>query len=267
MHVEVRTPRADAGRDPCLLLASDQGAPAGRAGGAGRALAQGAGRPGPAAAAVPRRVARRRGGVPVRPQRRLRPLPAHDQPPPQGAARVRAARAHQARRLGLLPRPARGPRRSGNAHRRRRRVSLRRRVTAEAVGTAFLVMAVVGSGIAAQRLSPGDTGLQLLENSLVTGAALTALILALQPVSASFNPVVTAVERLLGLVTTREAALSVVAQVLGGVAGVVVANLMFDLDAVSVSHHHRAASGALLAEVVATAGLVVVVFGSLRAGP
>jgi glycerol uptake facilitator-like aquaporin len=145
-------------------------------------------------------------------------------------------------------------------------VSLGRRVTAEAVGTAFLVMAVVGSGIAAQRLSPGDAGLQLLENSVVTGAALTALVLALQPVSASFNPVVTAVERALGLVTTREAALSVVAQVLGGIVGVVVANLMFELDAVSVSGHHRASTGTLLAEVVATAGLVVVVFGSLRAG-
>jgi glycerol uptake facilitator-like aquaporin len=145
-------------------------------------------------------------------------------------------------------------------------VSLIRRVTAEAVGTAFLVMAVVGSGIAAQRLSPDDAGLRLLENSLVTGAALVALILALQPVSASFNPVITAVERILGLVTTREAALSVAAQVLGGAVGCVVANLMFELDAVSVSHQHRAATGALLGEVVATAGLVVIVFGSLRAG-
>jgi glycerol uptake facilitator-like aquaporin len=145
-------------------------------------------------------------------------------------------------------------------------VSLTRRVTAEAVGTAFLVMAVVGSGIAAQRLSPDDAGLRLLENSLVTGAALVALILALQPVSASFNPVITAVERVLGLVTTREAALSVAAQLLGGAVGCVVANLMFELDAVSVSHQHRAATGTLLAEVVATAGLVVIVFGSLRAG-
>jgi len=145
-------------------------------------------------------------------------------------------------------------------------VSLRRRLTAEAVGTAFLVMAVIGSGIAAQRLSPGDVGLQLLENSLVTGAALVALILALQPVSASFNPVITAVERALGLVTTREAALSVVAQVVGGLVGCVLANLMFELDAVSVSGHHRASSGTLLAEVVATAGLVVIVFGSIRAG-
>jgi len=145
-------------------------------------------------------------------------------------------------------------------------VSLRRRVAAEAIGTAFLVMAVVGSGIAAARLSPGDAGLQLLENSLVTGAALVALILALQPVSASFNPVVTAVERVLGVVTTREAALSVAAQLVGGVVGCVLANLMFELDAVSWSSRHRVDGGTLLAEVVATAGLVVVVFGTLRAG-
>jgi glycerol uptake facilitator-like aquaporin len=139
-------------------------------------------------------------------------------------------------------------------------------VTAEAVGTAFLVMAVVGSGIAAQRLSPDDIGLQLLENSLVTGAALVALILALQPVSASFNPVITAIERALGLVSSREAVLSVLAQVAGGVSGCVLANLMFELDAVSVSGQDRAGSGTALAEVVATAGLVVIVFGSLRAG-
>ena len=145
-------------------------------------------------------------------------------------------------------------------------MNLGRRVTAEAVGTAFLVMAVVGSGIAAQRLSPGDAGLQLLVNSLVTGAALVALILALQPVSASFNPVVTAIERVLGLVTTREAALLVAAQVFGGVVGCVLANLMFELDAVSLSDHDRISSGTLLAEVVATAGLVVIVFGSIRAG-
>ena len=139
-------------------------------------------------------------------------------------------------------------------------------MTAEAVGTTFLVMAVIGSGIAAQRLSPDDVGLQLLENSLVTGAALVALILAMQPVSASFNPVVTAVERTLGLITTREAVLSVAAQVGGGLVGCVLANLMFELDAVSVSGHHRASPGTLLGEVVATAGLVVIVFGSIRAG-
>ena len=130
---------------------------------------------------------------------------------------------------------------------------LRRRLTAEAFGTAFLVMAVVGSGIAAERLSPDDTGLQLLENSLVTGAVLVALILALQPVSASFNPVVTLAERILGLVTTREAIWTVAAQLVGGVTGCVLANLMFDLDAVTLSSHDRVTSGTLLAEVVATA--------------
>ena len=139
-----------------------------------------------------------------------------------------------------------------------------RRATAELVGTAFLVAAVVGSGIAAQRLSPGDTGLQLLENSIATGAVLVALILALQPVSASFNPVVTLVERVLGRVDTATAGVLVLAQVAGGLIGAVVANLMFDLDAVSVSVTERGGSGHLLAEVVATLGLVVVVFGTLR---
>jgi glycerol uptake facilitator-like aquaporin len=143
---------------------------------------------------------------------------------------------------------------------------LARRAVAELVGTAFLVMAVVGSGIAAQRLSPHDTGLQLLENSLATGAALVALILALQPVSASFNPVVTLVERALGLVGNREAGALVAAQFVGGGIGVVLANLMFDLDAVTLSSHDRSGSGIWLGEVVATVGLVLLVFGTLRGG-
>jgi glycerol uptake facilitator-like aquaporin len=143
---------------------------------------------------------------------------------------------------------------------------LARRAVAELVGTAFLVMAVVGSGIAAQRLSPQDTGLQLLENSLATGAVLVALILALQPVSASFNPVVTLVERALGLIGSREAGSLVAAQFVGGGIGVVVANLMFDLDAVSLSSHDRSGSGIWLGEVVATVGLVLLVFGTLRGG-
>ena len=141
---------------------------------------------------------------------------------------------------------------------------LLRRVVAELVGTGFLVAAVVGSGIAAQRFSPHDTGLQLLENSVVTGAVLAALILALQPVSASFNPVITLVERALGRVSTTTAVGLVVAQVVGGLMGVVAANLMFDLPAVNVSTHHRGGAGLLLGEVVATLGLVVVVFGALR---
>jgi glycerol uptake facilitator-like aquaporin len=144
------------------------------------------------------------------------------------------------------------------------RLSMLRRAVAELLGTAFLVAGVVGSGIAAQRLSPGDTGLQLLENSLATGAVLVALILALQPVSASFNPVVTLVERVLGRVTTGAALVLLLAQVVGGLAGVVVANLMFDLDAVAISGHDRGGAGQLLGEVVATLGLVLVVFGALR---
>ena len=143
---------------------------------------------------------------------------------------------------------------------------LARRALAEFVGTAFLVAAVIGSGIAAVRLSPHDVGLQLLENSVVTGAALVALILALQPVSAAFNPVVTLVERALGAVTTREAAALIAAQVAGGFVGAVVANLMFDRSAVSLSTHHRDGAGVLLGEVVATLGLLVVIFGTVRAG-
>src|SRR4051812_24830600 len=106
--------------------------------------------------------------------------------------------------------------------------------------------------------------LQLLVNSLVTGAVLVALILALQPVSASFNPIVTLVERALDRIGTKDATVLVLAQLAGGVVGVVVANLMFDLDAVAVSTHHRATGPHLLGEVVATLGLVVIVFGALR---
>jgi glycerol uptake facilitator-like aquaporin len=144
--------------------------------------------------------------------------------------------------------------------------ALARRALAEFVGTAFLVAAVVGSGIAAARLSPGDVGLQLLENSVVTGGALVALILALQPVSAAFNPVVTLVERALGAVTSRDAAALIVAQVAGGILGSVVANLMFRLPAVNVSTHHRTGGGIWLGEVVATVGLLIVIFGTVRSG-
>ncbi|MGO4596347.1 aquaporin [Terrabacter sp. 2RAF25] len=141
---------------------------------------------------------------------------------------------------------------------------LRQKAAAELIGTAFLVATVIGSGVAASRLSPGDVGLQLLENSLATGAVLVALILALHPVSASFNPVVTVLERVLGTISTRTAATLVAAQVAGGLVGAVVANLMFDLPAVSASQHVRAGSGLWLGEVVATLGLVIVVFGTLR---
>jgi glycerol uptake facilitator-like aquaporin len=143
---------------------------------------------------------------------------------------------------------------------------LLRRALAEAVGTAFLVAAVIGSGIAAQRLSPDDVGLQLLENSLITGAVLVALILALQPVSAAFNPAVTLVEAALGGMNARRTTTLIVAQIAGGALGAVVANLMFDLDAVSIATRHRSGGGLALGEVVATLGLVLVIFGAGRSG-
>ena len=141
---------------------------------------------------------------------------------------------------------------------------LGRKVAAELLGTAFLVMAVVGSGIAAERLSPDDVGLQLLENSLITGAALVALILALQPVSAAFNPVVTLVERALGLIRTTDAAAMIAGQLVGGILGVALANLMFGLDAVSIASKERTGAGLWLGEVIAALGLVLIIFGSLR---
>lgn len=141
---------------------------------------------------------------------------------------------------------------------------LARRAGTEALGTAFLVAAVVGSGIAAQRLSPHDVGLQLLENSVVTGAALVALVSALQPVSAAFNPVVTLVETALGGLRARHAATLVAAQLAGGIVGSIVANMMFGLDAVSIASHHRSSGGLWLGEVIATLGLVVVIFGAAR---
>ena len=143
---------------------------------------------------------------------------------------------------------------------------LGRRAVAELVGTAFLVAAVIGSGIAASRLSPNDAGLQLLENSLVTGAALVALILALQPVSAAFYPVVTLVERALGLIDTTTAAVLIAAQMVGGIIGAVVANLMFDLDAITIAETERSGGNLWFAEVIATIGLVLIIFGSLRSG-
>ncbi len=142
---------------------------------------------------------------------------------------------------------------------------LARKATAEALGTAFLVAVVVGSGIMAQRLSPHDVGLQLLENSIATGAGLVALILAFGPVSgAHFNPVVTLADRLLGGVNNLEGAVYVVAQIIGGCIGAMVANVMFSLAAVNVSTHVRTGGGLWLGEVVATLGLLLVILGVVR---
>jgi glycerol uptake facilitator-like aquaporin len=144
---------------------------------------------------------------------------------------------------------------------------LARKATAEAVGTALLVAVVVGSGIFATRLSPDDVGLQLLESSIATAGGLVALILAFGSVSgAHLNPVVSLADRLLGGLTTRELVTYVSAQIAGGCVGAVVANLMFDLDAVTLSTRARDTSGLLLGEVVATFGLVLVILGVVRSG-
>jgi glycerol uptake facilitator-like aquaporin len=147
------------------------------------------------------------------------------------------------------------------------RPDLARRLLAEAVGSCLLAAAVVGSGIAASRLSPGDTGLQLLQNAAATAGILVALILALGPVSgAHLNPVVTLADRFFGGIDTPTAAGYVAAQVAGCCAGAVLANLMFDLPAVELSTKDRISGATGLAEVVATFGLVLVIFGVVRSG-
>ncbi len=142
-----------------------------------------------------------------------------------------------------------------------------RRVLAEFIGTAALAAVVVGSGIAAERLSPGDVGLQLLENSLATALGLAVIIVVLAPVSgAALNPVVTLVAQPLGARDSVSTVLGyVVAQIAGALGGAVLANAMFGL-APAVSTTARATLGTTLAEVVATAGLIIVIFGLIRAG-
>jgi arsenate reductase len=144
---------------------------------------------------------------------------------------------------------------------------LPRRALAEFCGTAFLVAVVVGSGIAAQRLSPDDTGLRLLENAAATAGGLVALILAFGPVSgAHFNPVVTMADAFFGGLDRRDLPAYIAAQVAGAITGAIVANVMFELDAVSWSTHARSSSGFWLGEVVATIGLLAVIFGVVRSG-
>jgi arsenate reductase len=138
---------------------------------------------------------------------------------------------------------------------------------AELLGSAFLAAVVIGSGIAAQRLSPGETGLELLENAAATAAGLYAIILMFGPVSGGhFNPVVSLADAVFGGLSWRDAAAYLPAQVAGCAGGAVVANLMFARAAVSISAKHRATSGHLLSEVVATLGLVLVIFALARSG-
>ncbi len=142
-----------------------------------------------------------------------------------------------------------------------------RRAVAEALGTGLLIVAIIGSGIMAQRLSPNDVGLQLLENAIATGAALVGLILIFGTVSgAHFNPAVTIIARAHGTIGTPESIVHVVAQILGGCAGAILANVMFQLPAFEFSTHARSSGALWLSEVVATIGLLLVIHGCIRSG-
>jgi glycerol uptake facilitator-like aquaporin len=142
---------------------------------------------------------------------------------------------------------------------------LPRRLFAELLGSAFLATVVVGSGIAAQNLSPSDTGLQLFENAAATAAGLSTIILIFGPVSGGhLNPVVSVADAALGGLRWRDALAYVPAQVAGCVLGALLANGMFSRAAVTISTHHRASPGHLLSELIATAGLLLVIFSLAR---
>jgi arsenate reductase len=142
---------------------------------------------------------------------------------------------------------------------------LPRRLLAELLGSAFLAAVVIGSGIAAQTLSPHDVGLELFENAAATAAGLYAIILMFGPVSGGhFNPVVSFVDASFGGLSKRDALAYVPAQVAGCALGAVAANGMFAKAAISISTHHRAGSAHLLAEAIATLGLILVIFSLAR---
>jgi glycerol uptake facilitator-like aquaporin len=146
-------------------------------------------------------------------------------------------------------------------------VSLARRAFAEFLATALLVAAVVGSGIAAQTLSPNDVGLQLLENTIATAGALFAIIVVFAPISGShLNPVVTIVDCAIGRRSWSDAIAYIPAQVLGAIVGAIVANVMFDRAAIETSTKVREGSNIYFAELVATFGLVLVIFLLVRTG-
>ncbi|MGL4339401.1 MAG: MIP/aquaporin family protein [Rhodoglobus sp.] len=146
-------------------------------------------------------------------------------------------------------------------------MTLARRLTAELVGSALLSTLVIGSGIAAQQLSPNDTGLQLLENAIATALGLPVLILIFGPISgAHFNPVVSLVDSAMGSRPWRDTARYIPAQSAGCIAGAVLANLMFGGPAITWSSTDRLTPPHFLAEIVATAGLVLVILALSRSG-
>ena len=142
-----------------------------------------------------------------------------------------------------------------------------RRLLAEFLGSAFLAAIVIGSGIAAANLSPGNTGLELFENAAATAAGLFAIILMFGPVSGGhFNPVVSFVDAVFGGLSWRDAAAYLPVQVAGCIAGAVAANLMFSKAAVTISAKHRASPAHFLSEIIATLGLILVIFALARTG-
>jgi arsenate reductase len=142
---------------------------------------------------------------------------------------------------------------------------LARRLLAELLGSAFLAALVIGSGIAAQTLSPNDVGLELFENAVATAMGLAAIILMFGPVSGGhFNPVVSLADATFGGISWRDALAYVAAQTAGCVLGAVTANGMFALTAISISTHHRASGAHLFSETIATAGLLLVIFSLAR---
>lgn len=144
-------------------------------------------------------------------------------------------------------------------------MNLLRRSIAEALGTAFLLATIVGSGIMAQRLAGGNVALALLANAIATGGGLVCLIAAFGPISgAHFNPAVSIADALQGGLNWRDVPSYIVAQVLGAIAGVAAANVMFGLPVFSASHHVRGGGALLLSEFVATFGLLVVIWGCVR---
>jgi glycerol uptake facilitator-like aquaporin len=142
---------------------------------------------------------------------------------------------------------------------------LARRLAAELLGSAFLAAVVIGSGIAARQLSPHDTGLELLENAAATAAGLYTIILMFGPVSGGhFNPVVSFVDARFGGITRRDALAYLPAEVCGCVLGAIAANAMFAKTLITISTHHRASSAHLLAEIIATLGLILLIFALAR---
>ncbi len=142
---------------------------------------------------------------------------------------------------------------------------LARRLLAELLGSAFLAALVIGSGIAAQTLSPGDVGLQLFENAAATAAGLFTIILMFGPVSGGhLNPVVSLADAAFGGLRWRDALAYIPAQMAGCILGAITANGMFSLVAVSISTHHRASAAHLFSEVIATSGLLLVIFSLAR---